>query len=57
MRHVLLSILLAFTVLASTVASAQQYLPPAAGSIQGANETFFRSDVAIWNFRAEPQRI
>lgn len=53
MRHLLFSILLALP----TIASAQQYLLPAAGSIQGANGTYFRSDVAIWNFRAEPQRI
>lgn len=53
MRHLLFAILLAV----SLSASAQQYLLPAAGSIQGANGTFFRSDVAIWNFRAEPQRI
>jgi hypothetical protein len=53
MRHVLLIALLSL----SSAASAQQYLLPAAGSIQGANATFFRSDVAIWNFRAEPQRI
>lgn len=53
MRHLLLSILLAV----ASIASAQQYLLPAAGSIEGANGTYFRSDVAIWNFRAEPQRI
>ena len=53
MRPLLLSVLLAF----ASLASAQQYLLPAAGSIQGANGTYFRSDVAIWNFRAEPQRI
>ncbi len=53
MRHLLFSILLVLP----SIASAQQYLLPAVGSIQGANGTFFRSDVAIWNFRAEPQRI
>ena len=53
MRPLLLAVLLAF----ASLASAQQYLLPAAGSIQGANGTYFRSDVAIWNFRAEPQRI
>ena len=53
MRHLLLVTLLA----ASVTAHAQQWLLPAAGSIQGANGTFFRSDVAIWNFRAEPQRL
>jgi hypothetical protein len=53
MRHLLLILLLAI----AATASAQQFLLPAAGSIQGANGTFFRSDVAIWNFRAEPQKI
>ena len=53
MRHLLFALLLALT----SAASAQQWILPAAGSIQGANGTFFRSDVAIWNFRAEPQRI
>ena len=53
MRHALFAALLAVT----SAASAQQWILPAAGSIQGANGTFFRSDVAIWNFRAEPQRV
>lgn len=53
MRKLLLLSLLAL----SPLAQAQQWLLPAAGSIQGANGTFFRSDVAIWNFRAEPQRL
>lgn len=53
MRSLAFTVLLALT----SAASAQQFLLPAAGSIQGANGTFFRSDVAIWNFRAEPQKL
>jgi hypothetical protein len=53
MRHLLFLALFAF----ASLASAQQYLLPAAGNTAGANGTHFRSDVAIWNFREDDQRI
>lgn len=53
MRRLLLTVLIVFP----SLVSAQQYILPAAGSTPGANGTYFRSDVAIWNFRAESQRI
>ena len=36
---------------------APQILVPAAGSVQSANGTFFHSDIAIFNYRNEPQTI
>lgn len=54
MRRLVLLVVLCSLPLA---ASAQQYLLPAAGSAAGANGTFFRSDVAIWNFTDSPQKI
>lgn len=53
MRRFLLAVLITFP----SLLSAQQYLIPAAASKDGQNGTHFRSDVAIWNFRAESQRI
>lgn len=53
MRSFLLAVLIAFP----TLASAQQYILPAAGAVHGSNGTYFRSDVSIWNFRDESQRI
>jgi hypothetical protein len=37
--------------------SAVQILIPAAGSLQGANGTFFRSDLTLVNYRASQQRV
>lgn len=53
MRHLLLAALLALP----TLTSAQQYILPAAGNVPGANGTHFRSDVSIWNFREDNQKI
>jgi len=53
MRNFLLALIVVFP----SLVSAQQYILPAAGSVQGANGTFFRSDVSIWNFRDESQRV
>jgi hypothetical protein len=39
------------------LASAAQILIPAAGSAAGANGTYFRSDIAIWNLRDVAQPI
>jgi hypothetical protein len=54
MRRIILAVLLT---LPSLLASAQQYILPAAGSAPGTNGTYFRSDVAIWNFREASQKI
>lgn len=53
MRKFFLAVLIAFP----SLVSAQQYILPAAGSVQGGFGTYFRSDVSIWNFREESQRI
>ena len=53
MRKLLLCLLVAFP----SLVSAQQYILPAAGSVQGGNNTFFRSDVSIWNFRDVSQKV
>ncbi len=37
--------------------AAAQVLVPAAGSIPGANGTFFRSDISVWNLRDVPQAV
>src|SRR4051794_9566788 len=37
--------------------SAPVILIPAAGSLQGANGTFFRSDLVLLNYRASAQRV
>jgi len=37
--------------------SAPELLIPAAGSVQGANGTFFRSDITLINYRATEQRV
>ena len=53
MRRLIFLALIAFP----SLVSAQQYILPAAGSAPGANGTYFRSDVSIWNFREESQKI
>ena len=53
MRRLLLAVL----ILLPSLASAQQYILPAAGSVPGGNGTYFRSDVSIWNFREEGQKV
>ncbi len=53
MHRFLLAVLLTLP----SLASAQQYILPAAGNTPGTNGTYFRSDVAIWNFREESQKI
>ncbi len=56
-----ISILFCATTLAAQVmqpiAAAPQLLVPAAGSIRGANGTFFRSDIALVNFASHDQTI
>jgi hypothetical protein len=39
------------------MAVAQQYLLPAAGNAPGANGTFFRSEVSMFSFREDGQRV
>ena len=34
-----------------------EFLIPAAGNTPGANGTFFRSDIGVWNLRDVPQRV
>ncbi len=53
MRRLFVIVLLALP----SLVSAQQYILPAAGSVPGANGTYFRSDVSIWNFRDESQKV
>src|SRR5204863_8867431 len=36
---------------------APQILVPAAGSVQGANGTFFHSDIAVFNYRNQDQFV
>jgi hypothetical protein len=49
--------ILLLALLLAPMAAAQQYLLPAAGNHSGANGTFFRSDLSIWNFREDNQRV
>src|SRR5690349_9463635 len=53
MRRLLILVLLALP----SFVSAQQYILPAAGNVPGGNGTHFRSDVSIWNFREESQKV
>ena len=53
MRRLIFAVLVVLPV----IASAQQYILPAAGSVPGGNGTYFRSDVSIWNLREESQKI
>jgi hypothetical protein len=41
----------------ATRSSASQLLIPAAGSLDGANGTFFRSDISLLNYRSTAQRV
>src|SRR5438270_1479386 len=43
--------------LIATRSSAPVILIPAAGSLQGANGTFFHSDLTLLNYRASDQRV
>lgn len=64
MRTLILSLLLTFPVLAQTTnelivpqAAAPRILLPVAGNSQGANGTYFRSDISVINLRASVQRV
>ena len=55
-----LSLLLLFlgaSAYAQLTAPAAQILVPAAGSVAGLNGTFFRSDIAVYNYRDVPQNV
>lgn len=52
-----LLLLVATNAFAQLRGPAPQILVPAAGSVQSANGTFFHSDIAIFNYRNEPQTI
>jgi hypothetical protein len=51
------ALLLAAAANAQLTAPAPQILVPAAGSVAGLNGTFFRSDIAILNYRQSPQNV
>jgi len=56
----LVAVLFAVTASAQLIvprSSAPQLLIPAAGSVQGANGTFFRSDITLINYRATSQLV
>jgi len=53
----LLSFLLTASAYAQLTAPAPQILVPAAGSVAGLNGTFFRSDIAIFNYRQSAQNV
>src|SRR2546421_6037715 len=56
-RLALLFLLMASAAFAQTTAPTSQILIPAAGSLQGANGTFFHSDIAAFNYRNENQFV
>jgi hypothetical protein len=51
------SLLVVFAFITAVPLAAQQYILPAAGNAAGSNGTYFRSDVAIWNYREVSQRV
>src|SRR6266550_2471943 len=53
----LIIILCTGSAFAQLTAPAPQILIPAAGSVQGLNGTFFRSDIAVFNYRDVPQDV
>lgn len=50
-------LLVTSAVSAQLVAPTWGFLIPAAGAVQGANGTFFRSDITLTNYRSTPQMI
>jgi len=48
---------LTLLLLIAAVPAAAQYLIPVAGNISGANGTFFKSDITIFNDRGSPQNV
>src|SRR6187455_1606635 len=53
----LLLLFLSASAYAQLTAPAAQILVPAAGSVAGLNGTFFRSDIAVFNYRDVPQNV
>jgi hypothetical protein len=56
-KAVFLTLFLTATANAQLTAPAPQILVPAAGSVGGLNGTFFRSDIAIYNYRESQQNV
>jgi len=53
----LLLLFLSVSAYAQLTAPAAQIVIPAAGSVAGLNGTFFRSDIAVFNYRDVPQNV